>query len=748
MRAILRRELHAFFTGLIGPLVLAIGLLVTGIYTAVLSFSEGYANFEVVLSNTSYILLFLVPLLTMRLFAAEPRQGTDKLLCSLPLRPTQIVLGKYLASVCVFAIYCAVLCGYPALLSHYGTVDLATAYSTLFGWFLLGCAMLAIGTFCSALTENLVIAAVATLAVCFLSYILPTVSDYLASSGFAAFILFTFAIILLTVLVFFLFRKPLAAVAVCFSLEIPLIVVLLLDASLLDGTVQRFLAFSSLFARLDSFAYGVFDLTAVVYYLGIVFLFLFFTVLRYEKRARFGWYHTGLTILACGCVLAANLLVSALPSTLTNFDTTLSGVFTLSEPGRAFLASLDQDVTVWLLAETGHEDEGLTELFEQCGAYSSRIRFETRDPVLYPYFAASYTSSSPALNSLIVTGAQRSTVVDFSSVYLSDDAGNSYFNGESALLNAVRYVTADSLPVICALSGHGEAEVGEELGEMLKADGFALQTLNLLSASSIPDDTALILILSPSADLTEAESRILADYLDHGGRLLICTDLLVVSTPNLNALMAHAGLESLPGLVVEGDSDFHLTDHPAYLLPQLGTHDITTALQEAGYRILLPVAHAVTTVIDPDENWDYAALLYSSKSAFRKEDVTAVTTLDYEVEDVKGLCDLALAAENARSGARVVWIGSSMLLDSTVNTAVSGANYALFSNAALWLSSRETGLSIPAKSLAMQVILMSQRDAAFWNAVCVYLLPLAILLAGFAVWAGRRYKHKKGGRRS
>ena len=100
MKAILRRELHAFFTGLIGPLVLAVGLLVIGIYTAVLSFSEGYANFEVVLSNTSYILLFLVPLLTMRLFASEPRQGTDKLLYALPLRPTQIVLGKYLASVC------------------------------------------------------------------------------------------------------------------------------------------------------------------------------------------------------------------------------------------------------------------------------------------------------------------------------------------------------------------------------------------------------------------------------------------------------------------------------------------------------------------------------------------------------------------------------------------------------------------------------------------------------------------------
>lgn len=131
MIAVLRRELHAFRTGLTGPLFLAAALCITGIYTAVLCFSEGYANFEVILSNTSYILLIMAPFLTMRLFASEPRQGTDRLLYSLPLRPTQIVLGKYLAAVAVYGLYCLILCGYPALLSAYGTVDLSTAYSTL-----------------------------------------------------------------------------------------------------------------------------------------------------------------------------------------------------------------------------------------------------------------------------------------------------------------------------------------------------------------------------------------------------------------------------------------------------------------------------------------------------------------------------------------------------------------------------------------------------------------------------------------
>ncbi len=746
MKAILRRELHAYFTGLTGPLFLAAALCITGIYTSVLCFSEGYANFEVILSNTSYILLILVPFLTMRLFAAEPRQGTDKLLYSLPLRPTQIVLGKYFSSVTVFALYCLILCGYPALFSVYGAVDLATAYSTIAGWFLLGTALLAAGTFCSSLTENPVIAAVSAFVVSFLSYLFPAVSGYLAASGFAAFVLFTFAIVILTAAVYLLFRKPLIAIAVCFSLEIPLIVTLLLDASLLEGSVQKVLSACSLFSRLDPFAYGVFDLTAVVYWLSIAFLFVFLTVLRFERPVRIGKYHLGLTALACGCVAAANILVCALPASWTNLDTTLAGVFTLSDSGRRFLGELDQDVKVYLLAQIGQEDEGLTELFEQCGADTPHLRFETRDPVLYPYFASSYTSLSLAENSLIVIGPERSTTVDFSEIYLSDTEGNSWFNGESALLNAVRYVTTESLPVIYNLTGHGELVPGDRLSETLRSTGFEILSLNLLTEEAVPENAALVLILSPSADITVSETGKLTAYLENGGRLLVCTDLLAVSTPNFDELMAKAGLESLPGLIVEGDTNCHLSEHPSYLLPILGTHDITSPLYDAGYRILLPVAHAVTTVIEPDEAWTFTSLLHTSQSAYRKVDIISISTLSYEPGDIKGLHNLGIAAENASQDARVVWFGSSMLLEDTVNEAVSGANHALFANAALWLSARETELAIPPRSLAMQVILMSQQDAALWNAVCVFVLPLSILLVGFAVWAARRRQHGKGGR--
>ncbi len=748
MRAVFRRELHAFFTGITAPLFLCVALMLTGIYTAVLCFSEGYGNFEIILSNLSYILLVLLPLLSMRLFASEARAGTDRLLHALPLRPTQIVLGKYLAAVCVYGIYCALLCAYPALLSAYGTVNIRTAYSSIAGFFLLGCALLALGCFCSSLTENPAVAAVATFAAGFLSYILPTVSDYLAASGMAAFVLFTFAIAGLAVLIYVLTHRAVPAIGAGFALEIPLAAVLLLDASLLDGAVQRVLGACALFSRLDPFTYGVFDWTAVVYYIGVCFLFVLLCVLRFERTARFGGYRTGLVVLACGCVLAANVLVTALPASVTNIDTTGSGVFTLSDEGRSFLEALDTPVTVWRIAEIGEEDEGLTELFEQCRACTSYITFADRDPVLYPYFTSSYTSDALESNSLIVTGPERTEIVDFRAVYLTDSSGTGYFDGESALISAVRNVTTESLPVLYTLTGHGETEPDESLRQTLEGRGFDIRSLSLPARDSVPEDAALVLILSPAADLTVSETEKLEAYLERGGRLLLCTDLLAVSTPNLEALAEYAGLKIVPGLVVEGDSDYHLQDYPAYLLPTLGTHEISSALREAGYRALMPVAHALTTAADAPEGWTYSSLLRTSDAAYRKEDVLSITTFDRETGDEQGACDVALAAEHEGTGARIVWYGSSMLLNSTVDEAVSGANSALFVNSALWLSAQDTEMGILPRSLAADTILMSEQDASLWNAVCVYAVPLGILLCGLAVWGRRRGKPGKGARRT
>ena len=108
----------------------------------------------------------------MRILAEERKQKTDQLLLTSPVSVEKIVMGKYLALVTVFAIPMAIICFYPLLMTKFGTVSLGTAYTAILGFFLLGCANLAVGVFISSLTESQVIAAVLTFILLFPFYMM------------------------------------------------------------------------------------------------------------------------------------------------------------------------------------------------------------------------------------------------------------------------------------------------------------------------------------------------------------------------------------------------------------------------------------------------------------------------------------------------------------------------------------------------------------------------------------------------
>ncbi|MBQ6990929.1 MAG: ABC transporter permease, partial [Clostridia bacterium] len=145
MLAIYQRELRSYFTGFVGYVFAAFILLFGGIYTMVINLSNGITNFEYVLGNMSFVFIIAVPVLTMRVLAEERKQKTDLLLYSLPRSMTAIVLGKYFAMLTVFAVPMGVMAVYPILLSMYGEINMAVAYSAILGFFLMGAVLIAIG---------------------------------------------------------------------------------------------------------------------------------------------------------------------------------------------------------------------------------------------------------------------------------------------------------------------------------------------------------------------------------------------------------------------------------------------------------------------------------------------------------------------------------------------------------------------------------------------------------------------------
>ena len=122
MKAIYKREMFAYFTSPVGYVVLAFALCVSGILFGLFNLSGASTNMLYFFSFLTYVLILLVPLMTMHLWAEERKNKTDQLLLTTNVPVSSIILGKYFASVTLFAINVAVMLIYPMVMSIYGTV--------------------------------------------------------------------------------------------------------------------------------------------------------------------------------------------------------------------------------------------------------------------------------------------------------------------------------------------------------------------------------------------------------------------------------------------------------------------------------------------------------------------------------------------------------------------------------------------------------------------------------------------------
>ena len=284
MGAIYKRELKSYFTNMIGYIFIAFLLVVTGIFSTISNFRGRYPAFEIVLTSVNIIMLLIIPILTMRVMAEEKSAKTDQLMFSLPVSMGQIVISKYLAMCTVFLIPMGIMMFYPIVLSFYGTVHFLSAYSGIFGYFLLGCSLIAIGMFLSSLTESQVIAAVMSFGAMLLLFLMKGLTSLMPQTASASYIGFAALLLAFSLIVYLMTKNYWIAFTVAAVSEVILAITYFFNASLFEGAFQSLMAWLSLFDRIDSFIYGLFDLTAVVYYLSVIVIFNFLSIQSIEKR--------------------------------------------------------------------------------------------------------------------------------------------------------------------------------------------------------------------------------------------------------------------------------------------------------------------------------------------------------------------------------------------------------------------------------------------------------------------------------
>lgn len=690
MCAIYKKELRAYLTSMTGYIFMAVLLAVTSLYYVANCLVGGYPVFGAILSSVYFVLLIIVPVLTMRSMAEEKRQKTDQLLMTAPVSLWKIVLGKYLAMVTIFLISMAILCLYPLILLRFGSVSLPMAYTAILGYTLFGAACLAIGLFLSAVTESQVIAAVLTFGVLFFLNMASGIANVIGAGGLLASILNALCI------------------------------------------YQPFI----------NFVQGMFDLTGILYYMTVIVLALFLTVQLLKKKH--GTYRASMVVFACVAAVLMNLTAGKLPSQYLKYDVSDQKLFTTGDQTAEIVKGLDEDITLYLIAQQGSEDATLQELLDRYAGLSSHIKVETKDPVLYPNFVSQYTSENLSENSVLVVGQNRSKAVDYYDIYQYSMDYSTYssslssFDGEGQITSAIAYVTAEDMPVVYTLTGHDEAELSTTVTSSIEKENIELKSLSLLTEEAVPEDAKAVIIYGSISDISEDEKNKLEAYMEQGGQIVMLLGYTDKDTPNLDSLLGDYGIALADGLVLEGDSQHHLPNYPYYLLPDIQSSAYTSDVSSR--YVLLAFAQGMTEAADISEDLTYESLLTTSAKSYSKTNLES-ENLDQEEGDIAGPFDLGAVVTKTideDTEAKLIVFSSETLLDEQVDSMVSGGNSTLFLNVMSQLVEHESTVSIEPKSMSTEYLTVPAGSAIFWGILTIILIPLLLLATGGIIWFGRR----------
>lgn len=284
MIGVYKKEMRSYRTTMLGYVFIAFILAVVGLYFAYINLNLSSPDFSGVLDSIRFVFLVFVPIITMRVMAEERKQRTDQLLLTLPLTVSDIVAGKYLALVTLYAIPMGIICFYPLLMAQNGTVNLPAAYLSILGFFLLGCADMAIGLFLSSLTESPVIAAVMSFGVLLLCYLMDSIAKMVPNTAKASFLCFAVVILLLAAAVYNMIHNIKITVAAAVLAEGVLTALFLSGRSLFEGAFRRFLSVFYMNGRLSGFFSGILDIPGIIYYLSIILVALFLAGQTIRKR--------------------------------------------------------------------------------------------------------------------------------------------------------------------------------------------------------------------------------------------------------------------------------------------------------------------------------------------------------------------------------------------------------------------------------------------------------------------------------
>lgn len=468
-----------------------------------------------------------------------------------------------------------------------------------------------------------------------------------------------------------------------------------------------------------------------------------------KKVLRHGSYSMAVTGIVIASVVVLNLVVQELPSKFREIDLSSQKLYTIGEQTGKILKKLDKEVQMYWVVQDGKESSDIEKLLERYEEGSKHIQIEKKDPAVNPAFVSQYTSDNISNNSVIVVCGDKSKVVDYSDMYETTIDYNTYsqqvtgFDGEGQLTSAINYVISENMPVLYTLEGHDEAAMSETMKETIQKANIDIQSLNLLTEESVPEDTECLFIFAPAKDLNKEEADKVISYLENGGKAFIVSNYTNEDMSNFNRIVENYGVQPEDGMVFEGDSNHFVSQNPYYLLPNIKNNEITAELSAQSRYVLVAMAQGIRQIENVRDTLQISSILRTSDSAYSKTDLENMESVEQEEGDIQGPFDLGVmiteeVGEDKET--QIVYFAAQSIFDDSANAMVSGTNYELLAASLGWMCNTDeiNTVSIASKSYDTTSLVIPASDANFWSIFVTAILPLSVLALGFGIWMKRR----------
>lgn len=521
--AVLKRNLMSYFTRLLGYLLIVtfVGLAAVSLFNAQF-FTNNLANLDQLTAQFPYLLLFIIPAITMTSWADEKRQGTDELLFTLPASDFEIILGKYLSLVLVYSVALSFSLTMLPVLGFYADPDWGLLLTTYFGYWLSGATLISLAMFASALTRSVTVAFVLGSAFC----AVPVFIGHLASSR--PFV-----------------EEPTAQqklsdsfMALCTRLSIP--------------------------ERLSEFSLGIIPLSGIVYFGSLIAFALYLNAVvisrRHWVKPKQMQMHFGARV---ACLLVAlvcgNIVVSAASEAMSmQLDATSENLFSLSDTTTELLDTLEKENPVTIQAfisptvprELVNQQtrlKGLLRQYDRAGGSLIDVRLVDTTPFSLAAEEASHFGISAQPMQTEENGRFRLEDV-FMGVVISsqfDEVVIPFFESASLieyeLTRSIRTVSQEDRQKIGILRTDAQLNGGFDMqrmqsipawqiiGELEKQYEISEISPDSMNSLSEDEEVDVLLVAMPSS-LTQPQMENLLTYMKAGNPVLLLDDPF----PNVN----------------------------------------------------------------------------------------------------------------------------------------------------------------------------------------------------------------------